>query len=65
MTGTIILIAALAIVSAIACAVIAKRNGKDPWSWALAGLVLNLLALIFILMAKNVNPAQPTTPRRG
>jgi len=64
MTGTIILIVALAILCSIACGVIAKRNGKDPWSWALAGFVLNLLALIIILLVKNIEKTK-LKPAKG
>lgn len=60
---TYIVIAALALLSAIFCAVIAKRLDKDPWTWFLIGLFANLFAFVIIFMSKNIKATNANGPR--
>lgn len=60
-----ILIGLLALLSAILCALAAKRSGKDPWTWFLIGITANLFAFVFFSMAKKINSPATNKPKGG
>jgi hypothetical protein len=53
-----IVILVLALVSSLVAAIVAKRFGKDPWTWALIGLLANLFVFIIFFLSQNVTPVK-------
>ncbi len=64
MASRYIVIIFLALLSAAICGYIAHKNGKDPWSWALGGLLLNVFIFAVFFMARNVKETK-LKPQKG
>lgn len=48
----LIIFTTIFIISAVACHTLAKRKGRNPVAWGVAGLVFGPLAVIFLLLFK-------------
>lgn len=52
-----LMVAVLAVMSAVACAYVAHRKGRSPWAWGAFGLLCQWVALIVLALL----PQKPAT----
>jgi len=62
MLSRYIAIAVVAVLTGVVCYFIAKKNGRNPMLWFVAGIVFNFAAIGLLLLLKNL---KLTKAKRG
>ncbi|MDP2737077.1 MAG: hypothetical protein Q8O59_04875 [bacterium] len=54
MLSKYIAIAVVAVLTGVVCYFIAKKSGRNPMLWFVAGIIFNFLAIGLLLLLKNL-----------